>query len=184
MNKTQAAEYLKISESTLHRKLKRAGTSWSAVMDQFAPKQPTVPHPNNNTGGVIIGSAKSNAGVAPIHTATSHLSSQPATPVFPPGNDPAHANGGGAIPSEIQQIAQYMQYFAALGLNVKFNEILAYLKETQQLLDQGGSELAQQMSTADLLAVIKPSASLPPVNSLLTSSSEDSTSLIPPASNK
>jgi len=98
----------------------------------------------------------------------SHLSSAQNTP----GQDGASLPGT-PIPEEIQRIALYMKYFDQKGLSVKFNEILSYLDKTQQLDSGSGSELAQQMSTQQLLAVIKPSESLQPANSVSMSSCAD-----------
>lgn len=88
------------------------------------------------------------------------------------------------VPEDIKKISDYMKYFDQKGLTVKFNEVLTYLDKTKQLNEQGGSELTQQMTTNQLLAVIKPNESLLPVNSPSMSSSKDSISLTSPPTSK
>jgi len=91
-----------------------------------------------------------------------------------PGASPGTSS---KIPDDIKKIGDYMDYFAQKGLTVKFNEVLTYLDKTKQLNEQGGSELASQMTVNQLLAVIKPNESLLPDTSPSQSSFKDSISL-------
>jgi len=131
----------------------------------------------------ILSSSMAADGSTPSPATTSlpsHSSSSPHTGSGGAASPPTSSH----IPDDIKKISEYMEYFANKGLSVKFNELLTYLDKTQQLNDQGGSELAQQMTTQQLLAVIKPNESLLPAPSPSTSSSKASPSLTSPPTPK